>query len=85
MSKEKEKFYLFINTKNNPCPIPSMRFLLNIRKIPIGGILKISSENTSFHYGIDDLCNRFGHKIISRKNLDDRAVVFYIQRKGLKL
>ncbi len=82
---ENEKFDLFIDTKSNPCLIPSMRFLLNIRKIPIGAILKISYKNTNFQYAVDDLCSRFGHKIISRNELDDGAVIFYIQRKGLKL
>ena len=85
MSETEEKFDLAINTKKQPCPIPSMRLLRNIRKIPKGGILKMSSGNHNFHAGIHELCSRFGHKIISRKDLDDGSIIYYIQRKGLKL
>lgn len=82
---EEEKFELFINTKGLPCPIPSMRVRLNIRKVPMGGILKVSSDTPYSHNSIPRFCMNFGHKIISRKELDDGTVIYYIQRKGSKL
>ena len=80
-----EKFDLAINTKNQPCPIPSLRLLRNIRRISKGEILKLSSGNQSFHSGIYELCRRFGHKIMSKIDLEDGTIIYYIQRKGMEL
>ena len=82
---EEDKFDLFIKTKSQPCPIPSMRVRLNIRKVPMSGILKVSSDAPHSHNSIPRFCRNFGHKIISRKELDDGIVIYYIQRKGSKL
>jgi len=85
MSEEKEKFDLYVNAKGVPCPIPSMRVRLNIRKIPKGGILKVSSDTPHAHNSIPRFCKNFRHKIVSRKELDDGTVIYYIKRKGSKL
>lgn len=85
MTEEEEKFDLFIDAMGVPCPIPSMRVRLNIRKVPMGGILKVSSNTPHSHVSIPRFCRNFRHKIISRKELDDGTVTFYIQRKGSKL
>ncbi|NHJ39308.1 MAG: sulfurtransferase TusA family protein [Asgard group archaeon] len=85
MPDKEVKFDLYINTKGLPCPIPSMRVRLNIRKVPMGGILKVSSDTPHSQNSIPRFCRNFGHKIISRKELDDGTVIYYIQRKGSKL
>ncbi len=85
MTKKEEKFDLFVNAKGVPCPIPSMRVRLNIRKVPMGGILKVSSDTPHSHNSIPRFCRNFNHKIVSREELDDGTVIYYIQRKGEKL
>ncbi|MFW9922209.1 MAG: sulfurtransferase TusA family protein [Candidatus Thorarchaeota archaeon] len=87
MSKEQnnERFDLEINVIGLPCPIPSMRVRLNIRKVPMNGILKVYTDTPHSFDSIPRFCRNFGHKIISKRELDNGIVVFYIQRKGSKL
>ncbi len=85
MTKKEQKFDLFVNAKGVPCPIPSMRVRLNIRKVPMGGILKVSSDTPHSHNSIPRFCRNFNHKIVSREELADGTVIYYIQRKGEKL
>lgn len=66
MTDKEEKFDLYIDTRGNPCPIPSIRVRLNIRKIPFGGILKVSTDAIHSIVSIPRFCRNFGHKIIRK-------------------
>ena len=84
MSKEEKKFDLYIDALNVPCPIPSMRVRLNIRKVPMKGILKVSTNTPHAFDSIPRFCRNFGHKIIQKIESEDGSVTFYIQRKETK-
>jgi TusA-related sulfurtransferase len=51
----------------------------------MGGILKVSSDAPHSQNSIPRFCRNFNHKIVSRKELADGTVIYYIQRKGEKL
>ncbi len=85
MSEEEEKFDLYIDAMGFPCPIPSIRVRMNIRKVPMGGILKVSTNAPHSFDSIPRFCKNFSHKIVSKKELNDGSVTFYIQRKGTRL
>ena len=84
MSNEEDLFDLYIDALDVPCPIPSMRVRMNIRKVPMNGILKVSTNTPHSFDSIPRFCRNFGHKIIKKIELDDGSVTFYIQRKGTK-
>lgn len=84
MTDKEEKFDLFIDVSNLPCPIPSMRVRINILKIPMGGILKVKSEAPHSRDSIPRFCRNFGHKILEKEELSDGTFILYIQRKGTK-
>jgi TusA-related sulfurtransferase len=87
MSKDEEqKFDLYIDALDVPCPIPSMRVRMNIGKVPLGGILKVTTNIPhAMTNSIPRFCRNFNHKIILRKDNEDGSVTFYIQRKGERL
>ena len=82
---DEEKFDLFINVKGLPCPIPSIRVRLNIRKVPMGGILKVLTNTPHSFESIPRFCRNFNHEIVLKIEQKDGSVIFYIKRKGLKL
>ncbi len=84
MSKE-EKIDLTINTKGVPCPIPSMRVRLRIRKVPMGGFLKVLTDTPHALNSIPRFCRNFGHEITSVTEQKDGTVIYIIKRKGKKL
>ena len=80
-----ENIALTIDTKGLPCPIPSMRFTLRIRRIPIGGYMKVFTDTPHAFNSIPRFCRNFGHEITSVTEQDDGTVIYIIKRKGLKL
>ncbi len=83
---EEQEFDLYIDALNVPCPIPSMRVRMNIRKVPMGGILKVTTNVPhALNNSIPRFCRNFNHQIVFRRDHEDGAVTFYIRRKGTKL
>jgi TusA-related sulfurtransferase len=87
MSEDEElEFDLFVDAMDVPCPIPSMRVRMNIRKVPMGGILKVNTNILhAMENSIPRFCKNFNHQIVFRKDHEDGSVTFYIKRKGSKL
>ena len=85
MPKKEERFDLYIDALDVPCPIPSMRVRMNIRKVPMNGILKVSTNAPHSFDSIPRFCRNFGHKIITKIKSDDGSVTFFIQRKGERI
>ena len=77
--KVEEKIALFLNTKGVPCPIPSMRVRLRMKKIPNGGIMKVLSDAPHSEKSIPRYCRRHGHKLLLFH--EENGVFTFIIRK----
>ncbi len=76
---EKYKAAIELDLKGLMCPVPMIRVSQNIKKVPVGGIIKAVSTDTGSLADIPSWAISTGN-IILETDQNDGEITFYIKR-----
>lgn len=75
------KIDVTIDTKDLPCPIPSMRMRMQLLKIPPDSILKVITTAQHTKKSFPRICKNFNHTILHTSE-ENGVITYIIQKKS---